>query len=112
MKMAVNLIFGNQPPYVALSYRVKSRHMVVFLTAEIVLLPQGMINPRFFDRGHISYTKLFCFCMVEQNSRAIFVNSSKHRTVRMDYTAHSEPVQSIRTVRCLELFTNIGREFC
>ena len=53
MKMAVNLIFENQPPYVALSYRVKSRHMVVFLTAEIVLLPQGMINPRFLDRGRV-----------------------------------------------------------
>jgi len=36
----------------------KSQHMVVFFAAEMVLLLQGMKNPRFLDRGFA--VKVWC----------------------------------------------------
>jgi len=51
LKSATKPKLENQPPYDAVSVSTKPLHMVVFLTLEIVLLPQGMKNPRFWNRG-------------------------------------------------------------
>jgi len=51
LKTAAKPDFENKPPYAAVSTPTKPQHMVVFLSPKIVLPPQGMKNPRFWDRG-------------------------------------------------------------
>ena len=50
-KTAAKPSLENQPPYAAVSVSTKPLHMVVFLSLEIVLLSQGVKNPRFLNRG-------------------------------------------------------------
>ena len=51
LKTATNPNLENQPPYAAVSVLIKPQHMVVFLSLEIVTLPQSMNNPQFSNRG-------------------------------------------------------------
>jgi hypothetical protein len=53
-------------------HRISPQHMVVFLSLEIVLLSQGMKNPRFSNRGFtLLYVVLVCLREHEQENRCL-----------------------------------------
>ena len=47
LKLATKPKLKNQPPYAAVSVHAEPHHMVVFLSLEKELLPQGMESPGF-----------------------------------------------------------------